>query len=290
MVSGKSKICGVMGCPIEHSLSPLMHNFYSERTGTDLIYAPFLVEPGRLKDAVSGAYALGFVGMNVTVPHKQEVMKYLAELDEAAKTIGAVNTLVRMEGGFKGYNTDAAGFKRVMKESGIPVKDRSCILIGAGGAAMAAAFVLAEEGAEKVYVLNRSIDKARRLSQAIHAHFNRSCFIPVELDAYRDIQETSMLAVQTTSLGMHPDTEHALLEDSAFYKRIQTAIDIVYNPSETKFMRYVRQAGGRAIGGLPMLLYQGAMAYELWNPNTALASGVIEDAGKRLRERLEAFV
>jgi len=112
MISGKSKVCGVMAYPVEHSMSPLMHNYYSEKTGTDLVYVPLKVEPGRVEEAVKGAYALNFTGMNVTVPHKQEVMKYLVDIDEDAKAIGAVNTLVRTDGGYKGYNTDAAGLKR----------------------------------------------------------------------------------------------------------------------------------------------------------------------------------
>ena len=120
-------------------MSPLMHNYYSEKTGTDLVYVPLKVEPGRVEEAVKGAYALNFTGMNVTVPHKQEVMKYLVDIDEDAKAIGAVNTLVRTDGGYKGYNTDAAGLKRAMTEAGIEIRDRTCILFGAGGAARAAA-------------------------------------------------------------------------------------------------------------------------------------------------------
>ena len=125
MISGKSKVCGVMAWPVEHSLSPLMHNFYSEKTDTDLVYIPLKVEPGQIEAAIKGAYALNFAGMNITVPHKQEVMKYLVEMDEAAGAIGAVNTLVRVEGGFKGYNTDAEGLWRAMAGAGITVKGRT---------------------------------------------------------------------------------------------------------------------------------------------------------------------
>ena len=254
MISGKSKVCGVMAYPVEHSMSPLMHNYYSEKTGTDLVYVPLKVEPGRVEEAVKGAYALNFTGMNVTVPHKQEVMKYLVDIDEDAKAIGAVNTLVRTDGGYKGYNTDAAGLKRAMTEAGIEIRDRTCILFGAGGAARAAACVLAKEGASVIYVLNRSLEKA----------------------------------VQTTSVGMHPNVDHAPVEDAEFYKKIDTAVDIVYTPMETKFMKYVRAAGGKAVGGLDMLIYQGVIAYELWNPETVFTSEMIDGARVLMREELEA--
>ena len=131
-MDGKTKVYGVMGDPIEHSMSPLMHNFYAERTGTDLVYVPFHVNRGTVEMAVKGAFALNIQGMNVTVPHKQDVIKCLEAIDEDAKAIGAVNTLVRTEHGYKGYNTDGAGLKRAMDEAGISIAGEKCILIGAG--------------------------------------------------------------------------------------------------------------------------------------------------------------
>ena len=214
MISGKSKVCGVMAYPVEHSMSPLMHNYYSEKTGTDLVYVPFKVEPGRVEEAVKGAYALNFTGMNVTVPHKQEVMKYLVDIDEDAKAIGAVNTLVRTDGGYKGYNTDAAGLKRAMTEAGIEIRDRTCILFGAGGAARAAACVLAKEGASVIYVLNRSLEKAEALSEIVNERFGRRVMLPMALDDYGKLECSSCLAVQTTSVGMHPNVDHAPVEDA----------------------------------------------------------------------------
>ena len=278
MISGKSKVCGVMAYPVEHSMSPLMHNYYSEKTGTDLVYVPFKVEPGRVEEAVKGAYALNFTGMNVTVPHKQEVMKYLVDIDEDAKAIGAVNTLVRTDGGYKGYNTDAAGLKRAMTEAGIEIRDRTCILFGAGGAARAAACVLAKEGASVIYVLNRSLEKAEALSEIVNERFGRRVMLPMALDDYGKLECSSCLAVQTTSVGMHPNVDHAPVEDAEFYKKIDTAVDIVYTPMETKFMKYVRAAGGKAVGGLDMLIYQGVIAYELWNPETVFTREMIDGA------------
>lgn len=288
MISGKSKVCGVMAYPVEHSMSPLMHNYYSEQTGIDLAYVPLKVEPGRVEDAVKGAYALNFTGMNVTVPHKQEVMKYLAAIDEDAKIIGAVNTLVRTEGGYKGYNTDAAGLLRAMTEAGIQIKDRACILFGAGGAARAAACVLAKEGAAVIYVLNRSIEKAEALAGSVNERFGRKVMVPMALADYGKLDGSAYLAVQTTSVGMHPNVDCAPVEDAAFYRKIDTAVDIVYTPVETKFMRFVREAGGKAVGGLDMLIYQGVIAYELWNPEVRFTRDIIDGARRLMRERLEA--
>lgn len=287
MISGKSKVCGVMGCPIGHSLSPFMQNLYSERSGTDMAYVPLKVEPDGLEAAVKGAYALGFTGMNVTIPYKKEVMRYLWAIDDGAKAIGAVNTLVRMGDGFKGYNTDASGLKRAMLKARITIRDRTCVLLGAGGAAMAAAFVLAEEGAAAVYVLNRSAHRGRTLSQAINDRFGRRILIPTELTACDDLKGEDLLAIQTTSVGMHPDVDLAPIESATFYRRIKTAVDIVYNPKETKFMGCVKEAGGRVLGGLDMLLYQGVTAFELWNPGVILSPQVIEEARGRLEEKLE---
>ena len=282
-MDGKTKVYGVMGDPIEHSMSPLMHNFYAERTGTDLVYVPFHVNRGTVEMAVKGAFALNIQGMNVTVPHKQDVMKCLEAIDEDAKAIGAVNTLVRTEHGYKGYNTDGAGLKRAMDEAGISIAGEKCILIGAGGAAKAAAYILAKSGASVVYILNRSVEKAAALAD-INGLMGRAVLIPLKLEEYDQIpqEEKGYLAIQSTSVGMHPHTEDVIIEDEAFYKLIHTAVDIVYTPSCTKFMKMVQAAGGKAINGLDMLLYQGLIAFELWNPEVKVDKDTID----RIREMI----
>lgn len=280
MINGKTKVYGLIANPVEHSISPQMQNFYGERTGADFAYLPFKVQEEGVKAAVEGAYALNIMGLNVTVPHKQAVIPYLNEIDYDAKVIGAVNTLVRTDGGYKGYNTDVPGLLRAMKKSGIEAAGQDCILIGAGGAAKAAAYLLAKEGAKTVYVLNRSEEKARELSAYINRIFEKQVLFPLALDACREIPDGSYLAVQSTSVGMYPKVDAAPIEDMDFYKKIHTAIDVVYNPAETRFMKYVREAGGRAVNGLDMLLYQGIIAYELWNPGCP----VDEETEKRAKE------
>lgn len=280
MIDGKTKICGLIADPVEHSMSPAMQNLYGERTGVNFAYLPFRVKEEELEAAVKGAYALNLMGLNVTVPHKQAVMKYLKEIDKDAEAIGAVNTLVRMEGGFKGYNTDAAGLFRALQINGISIAKKPCILIGAGGAAKAVAYLLAKEGAEVIYVLNRSAGKAGALADDINRYFGREAMIPLPITEYRKIPEGEYLAVQSTSVGMHPNVDAAAIEDPAFYRKIRTGVDIVYNPMETKFMKLVKAAGGRAVNGLDMLLYQGIIAYELWNPDHP----VDEDTAKEAKE------
>ncbi len=129
-MDGKTRVCGLIANPVEHSMSPMMHNFFAQRTGVNLAYVPFKVEEDRVGDAVKGAYALNILGMNVTVPHKQRVMEFLSELDEDARAIGAVNTLVRTDEGYKGYNTDGAGFSRALAKAGIRIEGEHCLLMG----------------------------------------------------------------------------------------------------------------------------------------------------------------
>ncbi len=164
MIDGKTRICGLFGNPVEHTLSPVIHNTLAKRCGINMVYVPFLVDGDQVKQAVEGARALQLLGVNVTVPHKSAVIPYLAEIDREASLIGAVNTLVPAENGFKGYNTDLPGLYRALVSEGISLSGEEVILLGAGGAARAAAFLCALRGAERVYLLNRAW-KRRRLLQ-----------------------------------------------------------------------------------------------------------------------------
>lgn len=286
MITGTTKICGIMANPVEHSMSPVMQNFYGEATGKDFAYIPLKVEEDQVESAVKGAYAMNFSGMNVTVPHKQHVMAYLKEIDGAAKIIGAVNTLVRTEGGFKGYNTDAAGLYRSIKEKGIEVEGVSAILLGAGGAAKAAAYVLMEHGAEIVYILNRNLKRAEELAVYMNRLAGKKLFRPLNLAEYVKIPEGKYLCIQSTSVGMHPNNDDVLIEDRAFYKKISVGMDVIYTPMETRFMKLVKEAGGQAYNGLDMLVYQGIIAYELWNPDVKVSRETIDKARNKMIDQL----
>lgn len=285
-VSGTTRVCGILADPVEHSMSPMLQNLYAERTGADLIYVPFRVEESRVEEAVRGAFALNLLGLNVTVPHKQRVMKYLDGVDETAGAVGAVNTLVRTERGYKGYNTDVPGLLRAVREAGMTVKGRKCILLGAGGAAKAAAYMLVSEGAEQIFLLNRSIEKACELADYINRLAGRELAAPLSVSEWRRIPKGRYLAIQSTSVGMYPKTDAAPVEERGFYDLIEEAVDVIYTPAETKFMRLVREAGGRAVNGLNMLLYQGVLSYELWNPGVKVDDETIGLAKRMIEKRL----
>lgn len=264
-IDAKTRLCGLIGNPVEHSCSPLIHNTISEILGINMVYTTFKVEKGDVETAIKGAYALNVLGMNVTVPHKQEVIGGLKEIDELAKAIGAVNTLVRVDGGYKGYNTDILGLYRSMVEEGIALEGENVIILGAGGAARAIAFLCADKGAKRVYLLNRTVDKAKEIAQAVNYQCKRDVIVPMAMADYKDISKESYLCIQTTSVGLHPNDGDVVIGDEAFYEMVHTGYDIIYNPYETKFMKMVKAAGGRAFNGLKMLLYQAVAAYELWN-------------------------
>ncbi|MBR3601577.1 MAG: shikimate dehydrogenase [Lachnospiraceae bacterium] len=263
-INGKTRTCGLVGNPVEHTMSPMIHNTLAEELGMNMVYVPFLVEDA-VDTAVKGAYALNLLGMNVTVPYKSEVMKSLAECDELAEKIGAVNTLVRVNGGYKGYNTDITGLYRAMSSYGIVLEHQNVIILGAGGAARAVAFLCVYHGAKQVYLLNRSVEKAQEVAAEVNRVMDRECIIPMSLKDYVCLPEEKMLCIQATSVGLSPNDSEVVIEDTEFYKKIHTGYDLIYRPANTRFMQLVKQQGGKAYHGLKMLLYQGIEAFELWN-------------------------
>lgn len=283
-INGRTKICGLIGNPVEHTLSPLIHNTLSEQLGRNLVYVPFLVQAEGVENAVKGAYALGIEGLNVTVPHKERVLPYLVEVDGLAEKIGAVNTLVRCGGGYKGYNTDMPGLYRAMTGDGIRVEGEQVLILGAGGVARAVAVMLAEK-AERIYLLNRTVEKAAAIADEVNTYAGRQVAAALSLAEYTTLPEGRFLAVQATNVGMYPDTDKAVMEERDFYQCIHTGYDLIYNPDKTKFMRLVEEAGGAAYNGLKMLLYQGIIAYELWN-QVSVSEEQAEEVYKRLKESL----
>ena len=287
MISGNAKVCGVIGNPVGHSLSPLMQNYFAEALGLDFIYVPCNVKNNQIEAAIQGIYALGFWGLNVTVPHKQSIMPYLKEIDQAALSIQAVNTLVRIDGGYKGYNTDAAGLYRALKGHGMEVEGQDCLPLGAGGAAKAAAYMLMEKKARSITILNRTFEKAETLAGEMNRLFGREIMTAMPLGDYEMLKKDSYLAIQTTSVGMHPQVDAVAIEDREFYKKIHTGVDIIYTPKETRFMKLVREANGRAVNGLDMLIYQGIIAFELWNPKIQISKEITDKVRQMMEEKLK---
>lgn len=264
-IDGKTMVCGLIGNPVEHTLSPMIHNTLADRLGHNLVYVPFPVGTGRLGEAVTGAYALQFPGLNVTVPYKSEVIACLKEIDRLAHEIGAVNTLVRIDGGYKGYNTDMEGLYRAMQSEGIQIDGERIILLGAGGAARTAAYLCAVKGADKVFLLNRTLSKAQTVAEEINRKVGREVIFPMLTEDYMSLPDGQYLAIQGTSVGLSPHVDDVVIADDSFYEKIHTGFDLIYTPWETMFMKLTKKQGGKAYNGLKMLLYQGIIAYELWN-------------------------
>ena len=264
-INGYTRTCGLIGNPVEHTMSPAIHNTLAEAMGENMVYVPFRVPENSVKEAVEGARALNLLGCNVTVPYKSAVLPYLTEIDSLAEKIGAVNTLVRTDNGFKGYNTDMPGLYRTMCEDGVKLTGEKVLILGAGGVARAVAMLLADKGAEKVYMLNRTVEKAEQVVNEVNAIAGRSFAEAMVLDDYRRLPgDRQYLCIQATNVGMFPKTEEAVIEDTDFYQKVHTGYDLIFNPAKTRFMELTQAAGGRAYNGLKMLLWQGIIAFELW--------------------------
>ncbi len=280
-INGYTRTCGVIGHPVEHTMSPAIHNTLARELGENLVYVPFHVPVGHVGQAVEGAYALNLLGMNVTVPYKSEVLPYLKETDPLAETIGAVNTLVRTEGGFKGYNTDMPGLYRAMCEDGVEIAGERVLILGAGGVARAVAILAAEKKAAEIIILNRTREKAARIAEEVNGLGGRQLAGALALEEYASLPEGNYLAIQATNVGMFPKTGEAVIEDAAFYRKIHTGYDLVFNPARTRFMSLVQQSGG-----LKMLLYQGIIAYELWT-GAQVDRALAEKAYEQMRKAMD---
>ena len=264
-INGNTRTCGLIGNPVEHTMSPAIHNTLAQAMGENLVYVPFHVPDGCVEEAVKGAWALNLLGCNVTVPYKSRVIPFLKEIDLLAEQIGAVNTLVRIEGGFKGYNTDMPGLYRAMCEDGVEIEGEKVLILGAGGAARAVAMLLLQKGAEQILILNRTLEKAEKIAEEVNGFADRQVAQALPLTDFRLLpKEEKYLAIQTTNVGMFPQVEDVVIDAPDFYEKIHTGYDLIFNPAKTKFMSLVEESGGRAYNGLKMLLYQGIIAYELW--------------------------
>ena len=283
-INGYTRTCGLIGNPVEHTLSPVIHNTLSMVLGENLAYVPFHVENGRLEDAIKGAFALNLLGLNVTVPYKSDVIPYLTDIDPLAENIGAVNTLVRTETGYKGYNTDMPGLYRAMCEDGVKVKGEKVLLLGAGGVARAVAMLLLDKGAREAILLNRTVQKAQEVADEVNRIAGRKFAKAMPMDAYDTLPAgKGYLAIQATSVGMYPGCDAAVIEDPAFYEKVHTGYDLIFNPPKTRFMELVEAQGGKAYNGAKMLLYQGIIAFELWT-GCEIKSWLADKVYERMQE------
>jgi shikimate dehydrogenase len=270
-ITARTQLVGLIGWPVSHSVSPTMHNAAFADRRMNWRYVPLPVHPDRVAEAVLGLRALGFRGANVTVPHKQAVMPHLDRWTSAAEAIGAVNTIIVDEGGaMTGDNTDAAGFIADLRDNGVDPAGGNALLIGAGGSARAIVYGLAEAGAASVTVLNRTLDRADSLIAVMRNYFPHVAFhTGVFPDAVAQMASGADLIVNCTSLGMHPLVEGLPWDEEVEFTPEQTIYDLVYNPASTRLLQLAAADGARTIGGLGMLVHQGAIAWERWTGEEA---------------------
>ncbi|RXA19792.1 shikimate dehydrogenase [Methanosarcina sp. MSH10X1] len=258
------QVFGVFGDPISHSLSPAMHNAAFSALGMDCVYHAFRVKPEKLEKAVLGAEAMGFGGLNLTLPLKEVALKLGSiKPDPLAERIGAVNTIVFEETGeIRGYNTDGLGAKQALQEAAVEIKGSKIVVAGAGGAARAIAFQLVADGAE-IAIVNRTEERAIALAKDISA-----TTLPGEvegrgLSGLKNLLQDANVLINTTTLGMHPNTDSAIATAEELHSGL-TVFDIVYNPLETRLLREAKASGAKTVSGVSMLVHQGAEAFRLW--------------------------
>lgn len=254
-ITAKTKICMIIGDPVEHSLSPQMHNRAYETLGIDdeFIFVAAHVKIGHIKNAVEGIRAMGIRGLACTIPHKMEVLKYLDELDPTAKKIGAANTVVNENGKLKGYNTDWLGVLTPL-EKVTALKNKKAAIIGAGGAARAMAFAVTSKGA-KLFIYNRTIEKAKELAKEFGG-------VGKSLKEISEIENADII-FNATSLGMHPQENETPLSKKYLHKN-HIVFDAIYVPYETRLLKEAKEQGAQIIRGIEMLLYQGIPQFELY--------------------------
>ena len=277
-IKGSTNIVGLIGHPVEHSFSPPMHNAAFKKLGMDYVYTAFDVDPNNLKEAIGGARALNIKGFNVTIPHKIEVMKYLAEIDEIASLIGAVNTIDFKD--LKGYNTDGIGAIKAIGEV-TNVKNKNIVIAGAGGASRAISFYLAKYGADSLTILNRNVEKAQGLAFDV---LSSGLIDSVESNSIDSMDLTDMdILINTTPVGMHPNVDDAPIALAGDMHEDLVVFDAVYNPNETGLLKEAIKAGAKPVYGIKMLLYQGAESFEIWTgkkvPIDAMEEALIKTLG-----------
>ena len=267
-ITGKTKIVGVIGDPVEHSRSPQMHNAAFAELGLNYVYVPFHIPPDALPEAIEGFKAINVVGLNVTLPHKQAVIPFLDEISREVELIGAVNTLTFENGRIKGNNTDGLGFLEGMRETGFELtQGESALVIGAGGSARAVIVALGSIGLETIFVANRTVSKAVKLAECLSDSIGASVHgIGLDDSQLEDVVNNVALVVNTASVGMDISMPPIIDTD---WLRPQTAVyDIVYTPPETRLLLAAAERGCHTIRGLSMLVYQGAIAFEKWTQVT----------------------
>jgi shikimate dehydrogenase len=266
LVTGKTKLLGIVGDPVEHSLSPAMHNAAIAHLGVDYLYVPFPVKREALAAAIAGFEAIGVRGFSITIPHKQAILPFLCEISTVARRVGAVNTVWRTEAGWQGTNTDVEGFLAPLKALSRDWSQVAPVILGNGGAARAVVAGCAELGCPEIHVVGRNLQNLERFQQnwaniPLQAHLRVHGW-----DELAALVSATDLLVNATPIGMSPQVGRSPLEAEVMDKLQPGAIayDLIYVPSPTEFLKQAQDRGAIAIDGLEMLVQQGAAALQIW--------------------------
>lgn len=256
LTTNKTKLLGLIGTPVEHTISPEMHSLMAHKYGFDFAYLAFDIKKDDFKSVVACAKKMNVCGFNITAPYKIEVMDYIDEIDADAAVMGTVNTIVNISGKWKGYNTDGDGFVNSLTYEKTAVFGKNILMLGAGGSARSLAYKLAKKGAAKIDFSSRSKEKIRLVADIIEKHTTTSVSDEINKAQNYDI------IINTTPVGMHPNiNENSFLHPEMLHSNV-TACDIIYNPKKTKFLTEAEKRGAHIVNGLSMLVLQGIYAFE----------------------------
>lgn len=264
----QTRLVGVIGWPIEHSLSPAMQNAALREMRLNWVYLAFAVEPKRVGEAMDGVRGLGLVGLNVTIPHKSAVIEHLDEIDDAVEALGVANTIVRREdGSLMGHNTDGPGFLRSLAEHGHGVEGRAVTVIGAGGSARSVAWACARRGAAGVSIVNRTLERAEDVAELVRSTTDLDNALAIALNApeAREAVSRADVVVDCTPVGMYPRHEVDPVIPVSWMRPGQVVADLTYNPIETVLLKAAREAGADTVDGAGMLVHQGAISLRYWS-------------------------
>jgi len=277
-INHNTKVVGVIGHPIKHSLSPIMHNYAFNKLDLNYVYLPFDINPANLKEALRGMAALGITGFNVTIPHKERIVEYLDELSDGAKIVNAVNTVVNENGKLLGYNTDIDGIAKTLEAFKEKLNGKTVSLFGAGGAARAVIYTLITRfNIKEINIINRTVERAESLkdyftSKLLFEKIKTYELIPPDLVK---VLQNSTLIINTTSIGMSPEEDDTPTSIPESFNKNQIVFDVIYTPRKTKLLEIAESRNAITLNGLKMFIEQGAKAFELWT-NKKMPVGKIE--------------
>jgi len=278
-INNNTKIVGVIGHPIKHTLSPVMHNYAYNELNLDYVYLPFDISSTGLHDSLKGMVALGIKGFNVTIPHKERIMEYMDELSDSAKIVGAVNTVVNDNGNLVGYNTDVNGIIKTLEKFKDDITGKTVSVLGAGGAARSVIYTLINHfNVKKINIINRTVEKAESLkdyfsSKMLFEKIKTYELIPPDVT---EILAKSKLIINASSIGMSPEDDDSPTTIPESFNKKQIVFDIVYNPQKTKFLALAEEQGACTINGLKMFVEQGAKSFELWTGEAMPTDQILE--------------